>query len=377
MKKAIYLFLCLAIILLAAFPVYAHPGKTDSSGGHTDHETGEYHYHHGYPAHDHYDMDDDGIVDCPYDFDDQTDHSAGHNSNNKSGDNVEDITKATGSRSPEQEQEAKEVPEWVYWIIGGLCVVVAILAAHIQSKDKQLISQANSFRRITAEEDAKVKEGICTLHDALVKKYGEDYLYIISGAKPGDFLDSDFLPHSASYLKSPNLDDYTFYLGGSPYYNSKYHHRNCRYARGIYPVNAYNLHNKKAYLPCSLCPCRLPDTTWVDRYIKLHRFLKKYVDLQIDKTLPANTSDALSSPHVQKKTEPKKQNPYLGDVTYDMIKQFTYEAGLNFDTAQNIINFQRKAAGIPPICFEEQPVAKHPSGGIWDDPNVKINLRDK
>ena len=60
--------------------VNAHSGKTDGSGGHTDHNTGEYHYHHGYSAHDHYDMDGDGDVDCPYDFDDKTNHSSGEGS---------------------------------------------------------------------------------------------------------------------------------------------------------------------------------------------------------------------------------------------------------------------------------------------------------
>lgn len=64
------LFLCIPIV------VEAHKGKTDSSGGHTDHSTGKYHYHHGYSAHSHYDMDGDGDVDCPYDFDNKT------NSNN-------------------------------------------------------------------------------------------------------------------------------------------------------------------------------------------------------------------------------------------------------------------------------------------------------
>jgi hypothetical protein len=53
---------------------YAHPGRTDGSGGHYNRSTGEYHYHHGYSAHDHYDMDKDGDVDCPYDFNDKTDH---------------------------------------------------------------------------------------------------------------------------------------------------------------------------------------------------------------------------------------------------------------------------------------------------------------
>lgn len=61
--------LCLSVV------VFAHPGKTDSKGGHTDHSTGEYHYHHGYPEHQHSDMDGDGILDCPYNFVDKTDSS--------------------------------------------------------------------------------------------------------------------------------------------------------------------------------------------------------------------------------------------------------------------------------------------------------------
>lgn len=65
--------LILAMLLcFVLMPVYAHPGKTDANGGHYDHSTGEYHYHHGYPAHDHRDIDGDGHLDCPYNFDDKT-----------------------------------------------------------------------------------------------------------------------------------------------------------------------------------------------------------------------------------------------------------------------------------------------------------------
>ena len=79
MKKPALLFALLIFLLIQSVPLiaYAHPGSTDGRGGHTDHSTGEYHYHHGYPAHDHYDMDGDGDIDCPYDFDDQTNHSSG------------------------------------------------------------------------------------------------------------------------------------------------------------------------------------------------------------------------------------------------------------------------------------------------------------
>ena len=70
------LLIALAICLQLPVIALAHPGRTDSSGGHTDHDSGEYHYHHGYPAHDHYDMDGDGTVDCPYKFDDKTGSSS-------------------------------------------------------------------------------------------------------------------------------------------------------------------------------------------------------------------------------------------------------------------------------------------------------------
>lgn len=79
MRTRIYLFFIILLIIIPSLALMssAHSGKTDQNGGHTDHDTGEYHYHHGYPAHDHYDIDGDGIVDCPYKFDDKTGHSSG------------------------------------------------------------------------------------------------------------------------------------------------------------------------------------------------------------------------------------------------------------------------------------------------------------
>lgn len=59
MKKKIIAALCLSLLLIPA--AGAHSGKTDANGGHWDNSTGEYHYHHGYPAHQHT----NGI--CPYD----------------------------------------------------------------------------------------------------------------------------------------------------------------------------------------------------------------------------------------------------------------------------------------------------------------------
>lgn len=69
MRKIISGFLLLiAFIFTLTTYTSAHSGRTDSNGGHLDHSTGEYHYHHGYPEHDHYDIDSDGFIDCPYLF---------------------------------------------------------------------------------------------------------------------------------------------------------------------------------------------------------------------------------------------------------------------------------------------------------------------
>ena len=60
--KRIVAFLCIIACFLLGFSLvaYAHSGGTDSAGGHYNHSTGEYHYHHGHSAHQH----PDGV--CPY-----------------------------------------------------------------------------------------------------------------------------------------------------------------------------------------------------------------------------------------------------------------------------------------------------------------------
>ena len=81
MKIARGFLVLLMLIFVLPVTTYAHPGRTDSSGGHTNHSTGEYHYHHGYPEHDHWDMDQDGDLDCPYLFDDKTGSGSGSQNN--------------------------------------------------------------------------------------------------------------------------------------------------------------------------------------------------------------------------------------------------------------------------------------------------------
>ena len=72
MRKRYLIPILACILLLSCCTVaFAHPGATDANGGHYDHSTGEYHYHHGYPAHQHT----DGR--CPYNYDDRTGQNSG------------------------------------------------------------------------------------------------------------------------------------------------------------------------------------------------------------------------------------------------------------------------------------------------------------
>ena len=58
MKRRLLFFSLM--FMIAVFSAYAHSGGTDSKGGHYNRSTGEYHYHHGYSAHQH----PNGV--CPY-----------------------------------------------------------------------------------------------------------------------------------------------------------------------------------------------------------------------------------------------------------------------------------------------------------------------
>lgn len=276
MKKPIA-FLCYFLIILIYFlplSTSAHSGRTDSNGGHTDKSTGEYHYHHGYPAHDHWDIDGDGTIDCPYYFDDKTSHNSGSSNNTSSSIGQQN---STDTSTASKEVETK-VPSFIYWIIGILLIVIIVMSQIIRGKNETIANNERAFMSRAKDEETRVKEGITALHKALVAKYGKDYLYAISGANDGDFVGEDRYPHSASAFKGVGLDHYTFYLGGPPNSSVKYHHPSCRYARSAYPINAMCLQERRHYTPCTLCPCRLPDTSWVKKYKKHSEFINKYID---------------------------------------------------------------------------------------------------
>lgn len=85
LKKSAVLSILSILLITLTFPVFAHPGSLDENGGHYDRSIGEYHYHHGYSAHQHKNGE------CPYDFKDNIDddytpksNSLSNRKNNKS-----------------------------------------------------------------------------------------------------------------------------------------------------------------------------------------------------------------------------------------------------------------------------------------------------
>lgn len=137
-KRIINIALALCLSILLAVSVSAHPGRTDSSGGHTVSETGEYHYHHGYSAHDHEDLDGDGDLDCPYDFDDKTGISSG------------------GSESSVSSQSEKLTPE------KNTCTTESTPIA--KQETEGLTPERNVQAEVTQDEPTEIAEHIfCSL----------------------------------------------------------------------------------------------------------------------------------------------------------------------------------------------------------------------
>lgn len=60
MKRVITFLFSLLLLLSISTIAFAHSGRTDSNGGHHDYTNGGYHYHHGYPEHQH------PNGECPY-----------------------------------------------------------------------------------------------------------------------------------------------------------------------------------------------------------------------------------------------------------------------------------------------------------------------
>lgn len=247
--KKRFLAFVFAFVLLLSPAVLAHSGKTGANGGHYDRSTGEYHYHHGYPAHQHYDMDGDGVVDCPYNFDDQTGRNSGRSS---SGSKKSSGQSTYVTPTPTPKKKGIAVPPM---LILGICAipigatVLIVICAPIYA----LVDRAVKKRQ------EKKEKAECT---AL---YTGKAITDLVDIPPGSSIGVDGLPHSGGGGKWGAL--YTFYVTETgKTYHRKYGCSHARLAR-----NAYNIRADTRLRPCRRCKPELPDTEWVARYQEVKR----------------------------------------------------------------------------------------------------------
>jgi hypothetical protein len=139
-------FIVSLALCCCALPIISplHSGGTDGAGGHYDHSTGEYHYHHGYPAHQH------PNGECPYavqeeDFDcgkEGCDIKGQHGHINKPK-TTTTTTTTTTSRTQKQEKDSEHKDSSADWIIdiGFILFIVIIIICCNLDNIKAFISK--------------------------------------------------------------------------------------------------------------------------------------------------------------------------------------------------------------------------------------------
>lgn len=329
-NRIVFIFLLSAITLfLLETKAYAHAGKTDWQGGHTDRETGDYHYHHGYPAHDHYDMDGDGKADCPYDFDDKTNHSSsttGKSSGSSTGYTYPELETISRPTLPTQQEETSvptqntpietkedKMTKHLLFVVAFLIFVIIILLLmrkhskeEIESLKMEMIKEDNihknelrkselarlelqeSYQRELEEEKKqayveikenkrKIKAELSRFDEMLRKKYGDDYLYLLFGAKKHDYVGFDNLPASEDGSSADWGEKYTFFASSSK--KSNIYHKYTCYHAGPMQINAYTIYSSGLrYVPCRVCNPELPNLDWYIKYREVIKFRETYLN---------------------------------------------------------------------------------------------------
>lgn len=295
-------FLLLPIFVLTAS---AHAGRTDSNGGHYDRSTGEYHYHHGYPAHDHYDMDGDGSVDCPYGFQDVsvTSSDSSKSANADAGQKYYDGYRkgydegyeegyeygqkigndegySSGYEEGFQSGADEKVPSWMLFlslvILGILFLVNRSLRSNIkefrqhqEKATKDLNEKDNIIQRLTedakaanrsAEEAQKKMRAVQTKTDAMIKAYNFPLIDV-----PGDVIFSDDgYPILGEATEQRPYGEYTAFI----YTHGKVFHMvpNCGNAQNAQTVHLFDVLESRH--PCGKCCYRVGIPTKVPKWYK-------------------------------------------------------------------------------------------------------------
>lgn len=309
MKKAKKIFFLLSLLccLDFSFKTSAHPGSTDAYGGHYDHSDGSYHYHHGYPAHNH----DGGI--CPYQYNDQTRTTSGASSVYKPRKKNNSVKKEVVERYTYE----KYGSYWVYISNGYFHLYTCpefpdSYSAALLNEVETNIKPCNYCDPLKINTLPKEKEPESLLKQTKewIKDNIENLYYVflafivilciisaIKGKKKEKIEGREYKYYFSYYaFYSPEsfceIPSGTFTKGGIPYTDGddKYgeytvyisEKGNCYHRRKSCLRNGYgSVQNMafvyKTYRPCARCCKKAIDISWYEEYKRIYDIKKKYM----------------------------------------------------------------------------------------------------
>ena len=226
--------LAICCVLLCLSTAAAHPGGTDAEGGHYDRSTGEYHYHHGYPAHQHIDGE------CLYRFVDNTDETPGAYGDE---DKVAETMSQASKNSADRE---------TFWYAVSGCLILFLLGGVVFFLDR-LVQMRRQRRK-------------------LLPLYQGKSISKLAGVP--DWAEVDFRgnPHTKGAANTPE-DAFVVYAAGSV---RIYHRGRCRcLGNPVHPMNIRDA-KQKGLTPCLVCSPLKDVPEWAVEYRKIDMLRKRY-----------------------------------------------------------------------------------------------------
>ena len=271
--------LLISALLILCVTVSAHSGKTDANGGHYDHSTGEYHFHHGFPAHQH-----TGGV-CPYDFVDITGADSGG-----SGDSG---GFSSGHGSPAEPNPVETLNQEKGIGTGGKITLIAFLGifvvypavlfvwmvvqgviASVQKRNKEKQAGTVTVSKVSARPQPPAPQERVTPEwerPGFVNLLEGRSIWETAEVPDWAYFDQHDLPHTlTSCLDGPD----PFIVCAAPG-GECYHRPNCRMARGAVFLNVCTA-QMEGKRPCKVCKPmeQLPD--FVKRYQQIRGLQRSY-----------------------------------------------------------------------------------------------------
>lgn len=284
MKKWKWIALVLAVTLCIG-SASAHPGRTDANGGHYNHSTGEYHYHHGYPAHQHI----DGV--CPYDYDDRTGWNSGSSGQEKGlyyldGTPVE--RKNETKPKPEPKSKKSQIGGLIalgafvviFFILPLLSAIIEGISWQLEKRKKQVKQEPQALPRPNPTKPKPVQTPMRTISkeerehmiqaDAYREMCGGRSIREMAEVPENVYFDTFDRPNTLNC--DPPDDPFFVYVTKN---GASYHLRTCRLAKTASPMNICQA-MAEGKQPCKLCrPMeKLPD--FAVRYRELKRIQREY-----------------------------------------------------------------------------------------------------